>query len=253
MWYFSLLPTWLLVYVNYMVCMFYVLGVLIVENLQVFLEFLIFFIFNYQFFISLFVQVWSTYKRKDSRFHFAFCSKAFWLCKGFCSIVVCSSFFNFTVYVTMFAFFLHFNLVQKISLRKFKWYSCFWQLMILSLLKGVGNTVLRVTETESLLCELLERRCQNLAKIEVEILCLLLEVSWQVFWMLCLFNYEHSLTHILVFTQNLFLGLSQSCAMPNSFDEHIFEDHLLKALKVRSLWNLYWSLSNLSLVLILTL
>lgn len=63
----------------------------------------------------------------------------------------------------------------------------FWQLMILSLLKGVGSGVMIVKDVELLLHALLKRRnqyhlgtdksCQKLSDIEVEILSLLLEVS----------------------------------------------------------------------------
>jgi U3 small nucleolar RNA-associated protein 10 len=58
--------------------------------------------------------------------------------------------------------------------------------MILSLLKGMGRAILHVKDVESFLSLLLERRtqyyfeldksCQKLSKIEIEILCLLLEV-----------------------------------------------------------------------------
>lgn len=60
--------------------------------------------------------------------------------------------------------------------------------MILSLLKGVGSAIMHVKDVESLLSSLLERRrqyyfeldksCQKLSKIEIEILNLLLEVSF---------------------------------------------------------------------------
>lgn len=60
--------------------------------------------------------------------------------------------------------------------------------MILSLLKGVGIAIMHVKDVESLLSSLLERRrqyyfeldksCQKLSKIEIEILNLLLEVSF---------------------------------------------------------------------------
>lgn len=59
--------------------------------------------------------------------------------------------------------------------------------MILSMLKGVGSGVMLVKDVELLLNELLKRRhqyhlgndksCMKLSKIEVEILCLLLEVN----------------------------------------------------------------------------
>ncbi|PON51074.1 U3 small nucleolar RNA-associated protein [Parasponia andersonii] len=82
------------------------------------------------------------------------------------------------------------------------------KLMIMSLFKGVGNTVIRIKELESFLSELLRRRSeyycepdtssQKLSNIEVEILCLLLE----------------------------------NCAMSPSFDGHFFEDHLFRALRL---------------------
>lgn len=65
----------------------------------------------------------------------------------------------------------------------------FWfvQLRILSLLKGVGSRVILVKDVKLLLTELLKRRqqyhlendksCMKLSNIEVEILCLLLEVG----------------------------------------------------------------------------
>ncbi|XP_062092226.1 uncharacterized protein At3g06530 [Humulus lupulus] len=82
------------------------------------------------------------------------------------------------------------------------------KLMILSLLKGVGSTVVHVKELESFFSQLLRRRSQyhckldtssqKLSDIEVDILCLLLE----------------------------------NCAIPSSFDGHFFEDHLFKALQL---------------------
>ncbi|KAF4372054.1 hypothetical protein F8388_000270 [Cannabis sativa] len=85
------------------------------------------------------------------------------------------------------------------------------KLMILSLLKGVGSTVVHVKELESFLSQLLRRRSQyhcksdtsslKLSNIEVDILCLLLE----------------------------------NCAIPSSFDGHLFEDHLFKALQLDGL------------------
>ncbi|CAL5366770.1 unnamed protein product [Camellia sinensis] len=90
--------------------------------------------------------------------------------------------------------------------------SAYAKLVILSLLKGMGSGIMRVKDVESLLSELLERRHQyhlghekarhKLSKIEVEILCLLLE----------------------------------SCAMPtSSFGGFVFEDHLLGALQLGSM------------------
>ncbi|KAB1204141.1 hypothetical protein CJ030_MR8G004038 [Morella rubra] len=86
--------------------------------------------------------------------------------------------------------------------------SDYGKLMILSLLKGVGSAIMHVKDVESLLSSLLERRrqyyfeldksCQKLSKIEIEILNLLLE----------------------------------SCAMPFSLDGHAFKDYLLKALQL---------------------
>lgn len=59
--------------------------------------------------------------------------------------------------------------------------------MVLSLLKGMGNAIMRVEEVKILLYELLERCSQNsfgvdkssepLSKFETDALCLLLEVS----------------------------------------------------------------------------
>lgn len=61
------------------------------------------------------------------------------------------------------------------------------QLMVLSLLKGMGNAIMHVKEVKILLYELLDRRSQNsfgigrscepLSNIETDTLCLLLEVS----------------------------------------------------------------------------
>ncbi|XP_065871790.1 uncharacterized protein At3g06530 [Euphorbia lathyris] len=83
------------------------------------------------------------------------------------------------------------------------------KLMIISLLKGLGNAMLRLKDVEMYLAQLLERRkqlhfkgdksIQKLSKTEIKILCLLLEI----------------------------------CSMPpSSFDGCIFEDHLLKALQL---------------------
>lgn len=62
----------------------------------------------------------------------------------------------------------------------------FWQLMIFSLLKGIGNALVRVQDVELLLSSLMKRRrqyyfemdksFQRLSEYEVDILCLLLEV-----------------------------------------------------------------------------
>ena len=65
------------------------------------------------------------------------------------------------------------------------------QLMILSLLKGIGSAIMHYKAVKSFLCSLLERRSkyyfeldksyQKLSNTEIEILCLLLEVSlWMV-------------------------------------------------------------------------
>ncbi|KAK9292213.1 hypothetical protein L1049_020175 [Liquidambar formosana] len=86
--------------------------------------------------------------------------------------------------------------------------SAYGKLMILTLLKGMGNALMLVKDVEKLLSDLLRRRsqyhlkldksCQKLSKNEVEILCLLLE----------------------------------SCAVPTSFCGHVSEDHLLRALQL---------------------
>ncbi|CAK9135113.1 unnamed protein product [Ilex paraguariensis] len=86
------------------------------------------------------------------------------------------------------------------------------KLMILSLLKGVGSKVMCIKGIESLLYELLMRRhqyhlgydksCHKLSKVEVEILCLLLEC----------------------------------CTMPTtSYGDHVYDDHILKALQLDGL------------------
>ncbi|KAJ7949476.1 U3 small nucleolar RNA-associated protein [Quillaja saponaria] len=82
------------------------------------------------------------------------------------------------------------------------------KLMILSMLKGIGNVLVHVVEVESLLTLLMRRRnqyyskmdksCQKLSEIEVKILCLLLE----------------------------------SCVMLSSSGGSYFEDFCLKALRV---------------------
>uniref|UniRef100_A0A6N2JZM9 BP28 C-terminal domain-containing protein n=1 Tax=Salix viminalis TaxID=40686 RepID=A0A6N2JZM9_SALVM len=89
--------------------------------------------------------------------------------------------------------------------------SSFAKMMIISLLKGMGSTLLHVKEAESLLSRLLKRRrqyyfemdrsSQELSKTEVKIMCLLLEV----------------------------------CAMPPSQEGHACEDYLLKALQLDGL------------------
>lgn len=65
-------------------------------------------------------------------------------------------------------------------------FSAYAKLKILSLLKGVGHTVLRVNGIESLMLDLLDRRqkchigfdksCHKLSQVEVTILCILLEL-----------------------------------------------------------------------------
>ncbi|XP_015069856.1 uncharacterized protein At3g06530 [Solanum pennellii] len=65
-------------------------------------------------------------------------------------------------------------------------YSAYAKLKILSLLKGVGHTVIRVNGIESLMLDLLDRRqkchigfdksCHKLSQVEVTILCILLEL-----------------------------------------------------------------------------
>ncbi|KAK9913977.1 hypothetical protein M0R45_037776 [Rubus argutus] len=85
------------------------------------------------------------------------------------------------------------------------------KLVIFSLLRGTGNAIIHHKEVKSYLSHLLGRRSpfyrdldissQSLSKIEVQILCLLLEC----------------------------------CAMPSSLDGHVFEDHLLEALQLDGL------------------
>ena len=63
---------------------------------------------------------------------------------------------------------------------------CFVQLMLLTLLKGVGSEVMHIKDVELLLDELLNRRhqfhlgndqfCTKLSKTEINTMCLLLEV-----------------------------------------------------------------------------
>ena len=63
--------------------------------------------------------------------------------------------------------------------------------MILSLLKGIGSTIMVYKDVYSVLSLLLERRsrfysdldksCQKLSKSEIEMICLLLEVSQWMF------------------------------------------------------------------------
>ncbi|KAJ0099511.1 hypothetical protein Patl1_20742 [Pistacia atlantica] len=87
--------------------------------------------------------------------------------------------------------------------------SAFGKLMILSLLKGLGSAIMHVKDVRSFLSLLLERRSQyffelnkssqRLSKIEIKILCLLLE---------------------------------SCCATLSSFDEHDLKGYLLKALQV---------------------
>lgn len=70
------------------------------------------------------------------------------------------------------------------------------QLMVLSLLKGMGNAIMHVKEVKILLYELLDRRSQNsfgigrscepLSNIETDTLCLLLEVSILTLSNICL-------------------------------------------------------------------
>ncbi|XP_057534172.1 uncharacterized protein At3g06530 [Amaranthus tricolor] len=85
------------------------------------------------------------------------------------------------------------------------------KMKVLSLLKVLGGSILRIKDVEYLLCELL-KRCHSyhfrhdksreaLSTIDVEILCLLIEI----------------------------------CCMPTSFDVHIVEDHLLPALCIEGL------------------
>ncbi|KAM5557014.1 uncharacterized protein ABKV19_024415 [Rosa sericea] len=75
------------------------------------------------------------------------------------------------------------------------------RLAILSLLRGTGIAIIHHKEVKSYLSHLLERRSRSLSKIEVQILCLLLEC----------------------------------CAVPSSSDGHVFEDHLLEALQLDGL------------------
>ena len=147
------------------------------------------------------VQVWSTYKGKDSCFYIEFCSKTLRLCKGqlygdllffsICSVSSCKFIFRAINYSDKIyergASSWSFIWNMKEFVKKVTW-ALFLQLMILSLLKGVGAAIIRVKELESFLCQLLRRRSQyycepgmstqKLSNIEVEILCLLLEVRW---------------------------------------------------------------------------
>ncbi|XP_021761936.1 uncharacterized protein At3g06530-like [Chenopodium quinoa] len=94
------------------------------------------------------------------------------------------------------------------SAMKFPGYA---KLKVLSLLKELGVSIMRVKDVESLLCDLLQRRYsyhfkldkshRELSGIDVDILCLLIEI----------------------------------CSMPISSDIHIVEDHLLPALCIEGL------------------
>ncbi|XP_050386752.1 uncharacterized protein At3g06530 isoform X2 [Argentina anserina] len=82
------------------------------------------------------------------------------------------------------------------------------KLAILSLLRGIGNAITHHKEVKSYLSHLLGRRSRNmvissqcLSKVEVQILCLLLEC----------------------------------CAVPSSSDGHVSDDHLLEALQLDGL------------------
>ncbi|KAL8091847.1 hypothetical protein AgCh_034199 [Apium graveolens] len=86
---------------------------------------------------------------------------------------------------------MHFLVASALKL------SAYGKLMLLSLLKGVGSEVMLVEEVELLLNELLNRRhqfhlgndqlCMKLSKIEVDTMCLLLEViQFQVTMMMAL-------------------------------------------------------------------
>lgn len=76
----------------------------------------------------------------------------------------------------------------------------FWQLMILSLLKGLGSAIMYVKDARSCLSVLLERRSQycfelnrssqKLSQIEIKILCLLLEVNIYRFPILILLHFN---------------------------------------------------------------
>ncbi|XP_074294741.1 uncharacterized protein At3g06530-like [Silene latifolia] len=82
------------------------------------------------------------------------------------------------------------------SAMKFPGYA---KLKILFLLKELGGAIVRVKDVHSLLCELLQRRrssYQELSKIDVDVLCLLIEI----------------------------------CSMPTALDIGTLEDHLLPAL-----------------------
>ncbi|KAJ4840356.1 hypothetical protein Tsubulata_007625 [Turnera subulata] len=89
--------------------------------------------------------------------------------------------------------------------------SSFGKLMIISLLRGLGNTLVHVKGVRALLSQLLERRSQyhfeldrssmKLSRTEVKILCLLLEI----------------------------------CVAPSSHEGHDSEEYLLKALRVDGL------------------
>lgn len=99
---------------------------------------------------------------------------------------------------------------------------------------------MHVEDVQSLLAELLERCRQyhfgkeksfkKLSKVEVETLCLLLEVVKHVIH--SFFSMEfHFPSHSSNFTR--MLSPCQSCAKPSSsFDAPVFEDQLLEALQV---------------------
>ncbi|KAI8564501.1 hypothetical protein RHMOL_Rhmol03G0186500 [Rhododendron molle] len=117
--------------------------------------------------------------------------------------------------------------------------STYAKLVILSLLKGLGRGVMLVEDVESLLSELLERcrryhfgkekTSKKLSKVEVETLCLLLEVVKDVLHSLFSLQF-HFLLHSSNFTR--MLSPCQSCAAPtSSFDAPVFEDQLLEVLQ----------------------
>lgn len=171
-------------------------------------------------------QVWSIYQERDIMLHIALCAKAFFICKGFYHlwlvilifIFVCEGLSGCPYAINLWrewfdnVSFSWFSLHFSCTISPLYWGETIndinvWQLRILSLLKGVGGQVMHVKDMESFLSELL-RRCsqhhfelhepyQKLSKIEVEILCLLLEVDRSILYLLSFisfYNFAHKST-----------------------------------------------------------